>query len=184
MSKIERIEEMQEIIESDTATVFEKIEAEQVLDRLLGGTGTSGLSAKPVQKDNQNLSGERIVKNETSYEWCVEILDKPYTHEDGSVTIDIVDHYHCDKLEEAVYYVEELAHCRCCVTLVKDVGNKEDGLLLRDWFHVGRNGIIEEDCPKRFIKELAAKNRLGRLNASPVFMSHEEYCEIQEEAEA
>lgn len=121
------------------------------------------------------------MKNKTVYEWDVEILCEPYKHDDGVVTIDIADHYHCDRLEDAVHYVEELAHCRCCVVLIKDVGNEIDGVLDRDWFYVGKKGI-ESGCPAKFTKELKAKNRLARLNASPQFMSQEEYCEIQEES--
>ena len=56
MSTIERIEELKKVIKSDASTVFEKIEAEQALDRLLGGTGWSGLEAKAMQQDSEELN--------------------------------------------------------------------------------------------------------------------------------
>lgn len=119
----------------------------------------------------------------TTYEWDIETLKDPIRLDDGSPAWDIDDHFFCDSLEEAVQIVESGSFGkRCCVVLVKNVGDEDFGIQHREWFYITESGL-QEGAPKKFQKELSSCNRLDRLKDCANFVSEEEYSKTMEPEE-
>lgn len=92
------------------------------------------------------------------YEWDVEIVD--------TETKDVLDHYHNDKLKDAIADIKTLQipssqHFR--LVLVRDQGNDSEGLLDRQWCYLddlprSPEGMCTEfdggtKVPKRYLAE-------------------------------
>lgn len=103
------------------------------------------------------------MKNEISYEWCWE-----YSDEHG----DIIDLVHADTLKSLGAAAKNSLKPE--LTLIREVGNDEDGLLERGYAYP-TNGKLPEffrycgsKVPKRFQKELDASPLRDVVNQPPL----------------
>jgi hypothetical protein len=73
-----------------------------------------------------------------SYEWDVELLDEPFTTEDGEEDVDILDHCHSETAAEmvATFCRDRAAGQSGRMVLIRETSSEAEGMITRLWAYV------------------------------------------------
>lgn len=99
------------------------------------------------------------MRNQVSYEWCIEHTD---------CYGDIQDHDRSEKLTDIWPPKFHVPGCAPNLVLIRDEGNDRDGLVDRGWAYANKGNLPAEfsdennrwsaDIPKRFYREISRVN--------------------------